>query len=334
MKVRVLLIHHQPVTASVAYGVDMQAAHKRVESIELFSGGTPAYFFGRNLGSGVLMCPPLKYASPALFLFVHTSGQEHQLNLPPCCVCHRWSVDQGESAALKEHLPTPFRTSQAALTGFGFNIQATCDANYRVCSVSIIAPGAANDWSAWTRSSLARATMRLPDGYHNIGDAAYPTSEKILTPYPGKSLPEDQDSFNFHLCQLRVKIEQSFGMLVSTWGILWRPLSKGFAGRTDLIVALFHMHNFCRDEQTKAIAAEEQDHETGKGRILLATGGILPPACKSAVQPAGPAAKPTRSGETPTRAAITARLAYNRQFRPKENILRNANITTGCITCG
>ena len=120
-----------------------------------------------------------------------------------------------------------------------------------------------------------------------------------------------------------MKIEQSFIILVSTWGILWRPLSVEFAGRIDLIVALFHLYNFCRHEQTKVVASEE-DYKTEKGRILLATGGVLPPACKSAVQSAGPAAKPTRSGETPTRAATTSLLAYNRQFRPKENILRNA----------
>ena len=67
-------------------------------------------------------------------------------------------------------------------TGYGFNVQAMCDANYRVCSISIIAPGAANDWSAWTQSFLAKVTARLPDGYHVIGDAAYPISEKLLTP--------------------------------------------------------------------------------------------------------------------------------------------------------
>ena len=51
-----------------------------------------------------------------------------------------------------------------------------------------------------------------------LGDAAYPLSEKILTPYRGKGLSNGKDSFNFYPSQLRVKIEQSFGILVSTWG--------------------------------------------------------------------------------------------------------------------
>ena len=92
-----------------------------------------------------------------------------------------------------------------------------------------------------------------------------------------------------------------------------------------MIVALFHLHNFCRDEQTSVIAVEEEDTETGKGRVQLATGGVLPSSYKSVVQPTGPpAAKPTRSGDTPTRAALAAVLLHNRQFRPKENIVRNA----------
>ena len=61
----------------------------------------------------------------------------------------------------------------------GFIVQATCDANYRFCSVSIIAPAAAKDWSAWTRSSLAKVTMCLPDGDHIMGDAAFEVFEDV-----------------------------------------------------------------------------------------------------------------------------------------------------------
>ena len=88
---------------------------------------------------------------------------------------------------------------------------------------------------------MAKATLCLPDGYHITEDAAYPIIDKFLTPYTGKSLPNDLDSFHIYLSQLRAKIEQLFGILVSTWGILWGPPSVGFAGRADLVVALFHL---------------------------------------------------------------------------------------------
>ena len=97
--------------------------------------------------------------------------------------------------------------------GYGMNIQAICDSNYRFCSMSAISPGATNDWTAWNRSELSGVVGRLPRGFHILGDAAYPLSDQLLTPYPGKLLPPDKDAFNFFLSQLRVKTEQSFGIL-------------------------------------------------------------------------------------------------------------------------
>ena len=89
---------------------------------------------------------------------------------------------------------------------------------------------------------MSQAVGKLPDGYYILGDAAYPLSDHLLTPYPGQGLSPEKDSFNFYLSQLRVKVEQSFGILVQRWGILWRPLRVAFDGRPKLIRALFHLH--------------------------------------------------------------------------------------------
>lgn len=86
--------------------------------------------------------------------------------------------------------------------GYRINVQAMCTAKCRVAAVSAITPGGSNDWVAWNPSTLSEAVDNLPDGYHILGDAAYPLSEKIMTPYPGKNLPPDKDSLNFHLSQL------------------------------------------------------------------------------------------------------------------------------------
>ena len=202
-------------------------------------------------------------------------------------------------------------------SAYGINVQAMCTADYRFCSMSAITPGATNDWAAWNRSKLSRAVSRLPKGYYILGDAAYPLSEKLLTPYPGKSLPAGEDTFNFHLSQLRVKIEQSFGILVSTWGILWRPLRVNFAGRTDLITALFRLHNFLRDEQVTPVHMSDEDEESGRGRPVLSEERTLPPDWQTN------APKPSRSGETPTRAAVRELLVLLKQWRPTYNINRN-----------
>lgn len=204
-------------------------------------------------------------------------------------------------------------------SAYGINVQAMCTADYRFCAMSAIAPGSTNDWVAWIRSALAKTVNCLPSGFHIIGDAAYPISEKLLTPYPGKNLPAGQDAFNFYLSQLRVKIEQSFGILVSTWGILWRPLRVRYAGRGDLIKALFHLHNFLQDEKVAPVHLSEEDEITGHGRpVLNPTRRTLPTDWQTS-EPV-----PSRSGETPARAAIRTALELKKQWRPEYNIRRNS----------
>lgn len=202
-------------------------------------------------------------------------------------------------------------------SGYGVNVQATCDANCRFSQMSAISPGATNDWAAWDRSSLSKAVNRLPSNYCIVGDAAYPLSDKLLTPYPGRDLQPGFDSFNFHLSQLRVRIEQSFGILVTVWGILWRPLKVQFAGRASVITALFHLHNFLRDEGDKPLALSEEDENSGRHRPHLTANSTLPPDWQTA-----PSA--TRSGETRARAEIRFQLEQDKQWRPVYNKFRNA----------
>eukprot|EP00903_Cladosiphon_okamuranus_P014793 g13704.t1 len=170
-----------------------------------------------------------------------------------------------------------------------------------------ITTGAKKDWAAWNRSKLSAAVSSLLKGYYVLGDAAYPLSEKLLTPYPGECLPTGEDSFNFHLSQLRVMIEQSFGILVGTWGILWRPLRVQLSDRTNLITALYHLHNFLQDEKVTPIQPTDEDEESGLGRPALDKQGTLPPEFHT-ISP-----KPSRSGETPTRAALRELLVELKQ---------------------
>ncbi|CAB1098416.1 unnamed protein product [Ectocarpus sp. CCAP 1310/34] len=192
-------------------------------------------------------------------------------------------------------------------SAYGINVQAMCTADYRFCAMSVTSPGSTNDWVAWNRSSLAKAVARLPAGCHIVGDAAYPIGQKLLTPYPERQLAAGKDSLNFHLGQLRVKIEQSFGILASTWGILWRHPRMQLGGRADLITALFHLHNFLQDEKVAPIQLSEEDSRSGLNRpALCATRRTLPDGWGT-----GPA--PSRSGETQARAAIRKALGLKKK---------------------
>ena len=54
--------------------------------------------------SDVLLRGNVSLASPSMFFFVPKAGQQCKRHLRPCCVRHRWSVEEDESAACKEHL--------------------------------------------------------------------------------------------------------------------------------------------------------------------------------------------------------------------------------------
>ena len=120
-----------------------------------------------------------------------------------------------------------------------------------------------------------------------LGDAAYPLSDKLLIPYPGKNLPPDKDAFNFCLSQLRVSI------LVGQWVILWRPLRVQFAGRGDLITALFRLYNFLRDDQVQPIHQSEEDSELGLLHPQMTASDTLPDTFATTPKDMQ---KPTRSG--------------------------------------
>lgn len=228
---------------------------------------------------------------------------------------------------MKTNAPSPLDTANVlsyfsgSKCGYGMNIQATCDANYRFCSMSAIAAGSTNDWTAWNRSALSSAVLRLPPSFYMVGDAAYPISDELLTPYPGKMLPRDKDAFNFYLSQLRVKIEQAFGILVGQWGILWRPLRVKFAGRPNLIKALFRLHNYLRDEKVQPVLASEEDAESGRHRPHLAEDDTLPAVFHTTSKAVS---QPKRSGDVATRMALTMLLDNKRQYRPSRNLVRNA----------
>jgi hypothetical protein len=79
-----------------------------------------------------------------------------------------------------------------------------------------------------------------------VGDNAYTLSSTLLIPYSGATkLNPSRDAFNFFLSQLRIRIEQAFGMLVMKWRIFKRPLEVKFWRTTIIIEAAFRLHNFC-----------------------------------------------------------------------------------------
>ena len=132
----------------------------------------------------------------------------------------------------------------------GLNVQACCDIDCKFTYVSLECPGGANDLMAFYQSNLPELLKKLPAGKYIVGDNAYVCSNTLLTPYSGKNKQDvDKDAFNFYLSQMRIRIEQAFGLLTNKWRIFRKPLETSLRNTPTLILAAMKLHNFCIDNR-------------------------------------------------------------------------------------
>jgi hypothetical protein len=63
---------------------------------------------------------------------------------------------------------------------------------------------------AWSKGDLSEAIKNSAvfreHGFYIVGDAAYPLSDALLTPYKGKDLEAEKDNYNFFQSSLRINI--------------------------------------------------------------------------------------------------------------------------------
>ncbi|OWY96807.1 hypothetical protein PHMEG_00032831 [Phytophthora megakarya] len=104
-----------------------------------------------------------------------------------------------------------------------------------------------NDSYAFQRWQLSKALRDISGPYFVIGDNAYIQSRRVMTPFNNAELVDrpDRDSYNFHVSQLRIRIEMAFGLLVNKWRILKQPLFVRLRHCWIVISACMRLHNFC-----------------------------------------------------------------------------------------
>ena len=89
---------------------------------------------------------------------------------------------------------------------------AGCDSNCKFTFFTCNMSGSTHDALAIHGSAGGRVLLgstlpaahrnpdrQLPPGYFGIGDEAFPNCDTLLTPWSGRALPHDKESFNFHL---------------------------------------------------------------------------------------------------------------------------------------
>ena len=145
---------------------------------------------------------------------------------------------------------------------FGLNCQAACDKRLKFLYFGIVAPGKTNDNAAYPLCTILRRTIKnLPVGLYFVGDAAYSLEENLLVPFVGsQKMDNNNDAFNFHLSQMRIRIEMAFGRLVRKFQILKRKIEGKLGKISQIISACARLHNFIIDmDVPPSILNEEED---------------------------------------------------------------------------
>jgi hypothetical protein len=197
----------------------------------------------------------------------------------------------------------------------GLNVQAVCDSKCRFIFFAVAAPGKTPDQTAFERTSLYELIQNLPPGIYIVADAAYTLCEGVLVPFTGSQRDDPvKDSFNFHLSQLRIRIEMAFGLFTNKFQILRKAFTTKMAITARTLQACARLHNFVIDQDR-----DEEDLETDALEdeiVPLAESplqwGYLPTVEK--LDPPG--------GTSQTREAILGKLTREGLRRPAANVER------------
>ena len=132
---------------------------------------------------------------------------------------------------------------------FALCVQAAVTADYKFVFVSASHAGSTHDSTAFQASGLFKllSSERLPSWAYIVGDDAYVQRRDLITPFSGRGLSLEQDSFNVYQSSCRMVVEQAFGMLVNRFGILWSPMRFSLGTCTRIIGVVCKLHNFIID---------------------------------------------------------------------------------------
>lgn len=153
---------------------------------------------------------------------------------------------------------------------FSIVLMAACDSNYKFTLVNIGSYGSQNDAGIFYESefgsmlrsqklNVLRKKEKLPGsnetaGYFFIGDEGFPLSMNLMRPYSGRNLNENKNIFNYRLSRARRTIENAFGILVSRWRVLRKPICMHPNTVDSIILSTICLHNFLKsfEEQQSA----------------------------------------------------------------------------------
>ena len=212
---------------------------------------------------------------------------------------------------------------------YGLNCQAAIKDDLQYMFFAVVSPGSTNDNVSYPRAvDLKEVIDNLPLGLFFIGDAAYTLSERLLVPYTGQDRQDPyQDSFNYHLSQLRIRVEMAFGYMVNKFRILNRKLECSLEKNTAILMACARLHNFIikHDQpfaKSKWTTRSDEDNDSDEEEFFEIKARKGAPLGMSYLPQIPDDTFDTHQGVSFTRQAIVDQLKEGSIKRPLHNIQR------------
>lgn len=151
---------------------------------------------------------------------------------------------------------------------FSLQLLAIADADSNFIAIDVGDYGRNGDGAVFKNSSIGRnfkaGTLNIPPPhplpkephkpafpYYLVGDAAFPLSKNLLKPYPSRNLTNPKRIFNYRLSRARRSVECAFGIMVSKFKILERPILCSPNKVDKIVKAICVLHNFVRRKDGK-----------------------------------------------------------------------------------
>lgn len=146
-------------------------------------------------------------------------------------------------------------------------MMAVSNANYEFMMVDVGINGRISDGGviSYTKfgQALADNTLRIPERtqlpnsqkilpFVFLGDDAFGMTANLMKPYPQAALNVERRIFNYRLSRARRVIENTFGILVSRFGVLQKPIALSPEKARTVALACCYLHNYLRKRQSRA----------------------------------------------------------------------------------
>ena len=190
---------------------------------------------------------------------------------------------------------------------YGVNVQACVDDQCRFTAFASSCPGGMGDSIAFLRWRLSTIVKKIAErlltehkkAIYIIGDNAYTNSNFLITPFPKPKLTSPYtDSYNFHVSQVRIRVEMAFGLLVNKWRIFGSPLKIKMSNISRLLHAAFRLHNYCISMRL----SEDSDYDVSADEDLV--GAAVPVQNGNAGEDASPYSMMYVSSDTQTETPV------------------------------